>query len=241
MKDLIERYHMLSSRPRSPHAVPKPYTFLELELQFDVQPLLAELRGAQLPWSTAPWKWHHETKILVLRAGPSESGPQALVTGAGVDQPVLETLPRLRRFLDEAFGAPTPVAWLGLSPPGARIFLHGDNTDHWDRHHRVHIPLETNPDALLCVGERFQHFPAGSVWAFNNSRVHGAVNHGPDRIHLVIDLPDTEEAKALLSSARPRAGVERPELLAELEKDPRDSLDAGHVDDPALLERLRAQ
>ena len=58
----------------------------------------------------------------------------------------------------------------GSSPPGARIFLHRDNTQHWDEHHRIHLPLVTTPDAKLCVLGRFQHFPAGHLFAFNNSR-----------------------------------------------------------------------
>lgn len=228
--------------PSSPRAIDKPYRFLRLPLAIDVAPLRDELRAAAVPWSPSQWKWHMETRFCVLRAGAEQPYPGgALVTGAGVDQPVLARLPRLRAFLDSALPAPARMAWLGLSPPGARIYLHRDNTHHWDEHHRVHVPLDTTPAARLCVSGRFVHMPAGTAWAFNNSVPHGAINRGPDRIHLMIDLPPAPEVQALFAAGEPVDGEPDREALAELGRDPLAALTAGQLADLDLVRRLLLQ
>ena len=229
-------------RPFSPRAIDKPYRFLKLPLRVDSEPLVAELRESGVTWTASQWKWHLETRFCVLRAGGSEPYPGgALVSGAGVDQPVLGALPRLRAFLDGFFPAPARMAWLGLSPPGARIFLHRDNTYHWDEHHRVHIPLVTSPEARLCVAKRFLHLPAGSTWAFNNTLPHGALNTGPDRIHLMVDLPPEPAVQALFAGGEPATGEPDPDALAQIEQDPFIALDAAQRADRDLMQRLRMQ
>jgi hypothetical protein len=208
----------------------------------EFEPLLAELRAAAVPWSSSQWKWHMETRFCVLRGGGEQPYPGgALVTGAGVDQPVLARLPRLRAFLDTALPAPARLAWLGSSPPGARIFLHRDNTHHWDEHHRVHVPLDTTPLARLCVSGRFVHMPAGTAWAFNNSLAHGAINRGSERIHLMLDLPPTPAVQALFDAGEDVEGERDPQALAELAQDPLKLLRKGQLADLELVARLLQQ
>ena len=127
---------------RSPQALAKPYTFLDTGVRVDVEPLLAELADVDLPYLESLWKWHRGTRFTILRAGPQGALPgDELITGHGVDAPILERLPRLRALLDGALGFTAPLAWLGLSPPNSAIRMHVDNTAHWDEHHRVHLPL----------------------------------------------------------------------------------------------------
>ena len=228
--------------PQSPRSIDKPYRFLRLPVAVEVGLLRDELRGVALPWSPSQWKWHMETRFCVLRGGGEQPYPGgALVSGAGIDQAVLDRLPRLRAFLDTGLPAPARMAWLGLSPPGARIFLHRDNTHHWDEHHRVHVPLETTPLARLCVSGRFVHMPAGTAWAFNNSRPHGAINRGPDRIHLMVDLPSTPAVQALFDAGQAVDGDRDAEALAELARDPLAALDKAQLVDIDLVRRLLQQ
>lgn len=228
--------------PTSPRAIEKPYRFLRLPVDVDVAPLVVELRAASLPWSPSQWKWHMETYFCVLRGGGEQPYPGgALVSGAGEDQPILSRLPRLRAFLDAGLPAPARMAWLGLSPPGARIFLHRDNTHHWDEHHRVHVPLDTTPQARLCVSGRFVHLPAGSAWAFNNSLPHGAINRGPARIHLMVDLAPTPEVTALFAAGQPIDGEHDREALIELGQDPLKILPRGQLANIELVQRLLQQ
>jgi hypothetical protein len=61
---------------------------------------------------------------------------------------------------------------------------------------RIHIPLRTNPGAILRIERKDYHLPLGEVWAIDTSGRHAAVNNGDeDRVHLVIDVkraPQTE-------------------------------------------------
>lgn len=227
---------------KSPRAIDKPYRFLRLPVAVEVAPLLDELCQAAVPWAPSQWKWHMETRFCVLRGGSEQPYPgAALVTGAGTDQPILARLPRLRAFLDTGLPAPARMAWLGSSPPGARIYLHRDNTHHWDEHHRVHVPLVTTQLARLCVSGRFVHLPAGTAWAFNNSVPHGAINRGPERIHLMVDLPPTPEVQALFTAGESVDGERDAEALAELARDPLKALGKAQLADLDLVRRLLQQ
>ncbi|MAJ66477.1 MAG: peptide-aspartate beta-dioxygenase [Candidatus Pelagibacter sp.] len=58
---------------------------------------------------------------------------------------------------------------------------------HRDPEPRLHIPIITNPGAIMVIDNVAKHMPAdGSVWITNNTKYHNAFNGGEeDRIHLV--------------------------------------------------------
>lgn len=241
---------MMFQRPydKSPDPVAKPRRFARLPGAFDPAPLLAEVAAVAPwterapPWLSSQWKWHLRTYFLVLRGGPPTGHPGGrLTSGGGVDAPPLARMPAMRAALDTLLPAPAVLAWIGLSPPGARIFTHVDNTRHWDEHHRVHLPLATTPAARLCVAGRFAHFPAGTLWSFDNSAPHGAINTGPDRLHLVVDLPPTPAVEAWLARGEAVVGEADPEALAALSADPFEALTEAERADAALMARLRQQ
>ncbi len=242
---------MMYQRPheKSPDAVRKPGTFARLPGSFDPAPLVAELRRVapwdrrRPPWLPSQWKWHLRTWFLVLRGGKPTSVPGGELTGGGgIDAPVLGDLPLIKDALDGLFPVPAATAWIGLSPGGARVFTHVDNTQHWDEHHRVHLPLLTQPKARLCVRDRFLHFPAGTLWAINNSVPHGAHNGGTsDRLHLMVDLPSTPAVEAWLAEGEPRAGHRDDDALRALSQDPFVALTPAERADRGLMARLGRQ
>ena len=63
---------------------------------------------------------------------------------------------------------------------------------HRDPEPRLHIPIYTNPGAIMVIDERAQHMPAdGSVWITNNLKYHNAFNGGEEnRVHLVACVLD---------------------------------------------------
>lgn len=235
---------LLYQRPHqpSPQALAKPYRFLRLPMQIDATPLVEELADAPLTWLPSQWKWHLGTDLCILRAGQAGKHPgSALVNGTDVDAPILTHLPRLRAVLNEGFPAPVRLAWLGRSPANSCIHLHIDNTSHWDEHHRLHIPLITTPGARLCIEGGFVHMPAGTVWAFNNSRPHGVINTGPDRIHLMVDLSPVPAVEALMAAGEPVEGTPDAAALAWLTKDPLTALSAEQRTDAYFMARLHLQ
>lgn len=228
---------------RSASAAAKDYTFRRLPGRIDPAPLLAEIDALSADaWLDSQWKWHLGTQFCILRGGPAAPIPGArLTSGGGVDAPVLDRLPRLRACLDAAFPVPVALAWIGASPPGARICVHVDNTAHWDEHHRIHVPLRTSPAAKLCVAGRWLHLPAGSLWAFNNSAPHAAANDGPVRLHLMVDLPDLPEVRAWIAAGEPVDGAPDPVLWEAVTQDPLRALGPRQLETPGLLARLLGQ
>ena len=63
---------------------------------------------------------------------------------------------------------------------------------HRDPEPRLHIPIYTNPGAIMVVDKVAKHMPAdGSVWITNNTKYHNAFNGGEEnRIHLVACVLD---------------------------------------------------
>ena len=63
---------------------------------------------------------------------------------------------------------------------------------HRDPEPRLHIPIITNPGAIMVVDHVAKHMPAdGSVWITNNTKYHNFFNGGEEnRIHLVACVLD---------------------------------------------------
>ena len=63
---------------------------------------------------------------------------------------------------------------------------------HRDPEPRLHIPIYTNPGAIMVIDKTAHHMPAdGSVWVTNNLKYHNAFNGGEEnRVHLVACILD---------------------------------------------------
>ena len=63
---------------------------------------------------------------------------------------------------------------------------------HRDPEPRLHIPIYTNPGAIMVIDSIAKHMPAdGSVWVTNNRKYHNAFNGGEEnRVHLVACVLD---------------------------------------------------
>jgi hypothetical protein len=208
----------------------------------ELAPVLAEIGEQQTEWLESQWKWHVESRFALLRTGQRAGYPGSeLTNGHSINQPNLERLPRLLEFLDSAFPIKPTLAWLGRIPAGGRIFTHVDNTRHWDEHHRVHVPLITNEHARLCVEGRFLFLQPNRIWLLNNSVPHGALNRGPERLHLVLDLPHFSGFDAWLANGTLESGAADADALAELDQNPLDSHAASSALDHARLNRFLAQ
>ena len=55
--------------------------------------------------------------------------------------------------------------------------------------HKIHVPLRTNPRALLTIDDHALHLEAGGAWEVNNLVLHAAFNGGAeDRIHFIFEV-----------------------------------------------------
>ena len=61
---------------------------------------------------------------------------------------------------------------------------------HRDPEPRLHIPIITNPGAIMVIDKEARHMPAdGSVWVVDNTKYHNFFNGGEeDRIHFVATI-----------------------------------------------------
>ena len=86
-----------------------------------------------------------------------------------------------------------PKAMLARLEAGQWIDTHIDtNRDEPGSHplvHKVHIPLQTEPGAVVTVRGASTHLAPGYAWEVNNLAPHGAFNGGTrDRIHFIFEV-----------------------------------------------------
>ncbi len=54
--------------------------------------------------------------------------------------------------------------------------------------HKIHIPLITNPQAIMQIGEEDFHLEKGKAYEVNNMVMHGVTNQGDeDRVHFIFE------------------------------------------------------
>lgn len=91
--------------------------------------------------------------------------------------------------LEEYFDAKAKIAVLaGVKPKGV-IGTHRDMSELFQYAHRVHLPLDTGPEATFVIDDVINYFEKGQWIEIDNTRLHSVYN-GLDRIrvHLLVDL-----------------------------------------------------
>lgn len=93
-----------------------------------------------------------------------------------------------------------PKAMLARLAAGSGIGVHVDHVPDrtgafsQESHaftHKIHVPIETDPRAVLTVGGVDFHLEAGYAWEVNNLVAHGAFNGSArDRVHFIFELFD---------------------------------------------------
>jgi Aspartyl/Asparaginyl beta-hydroxylase len=85
-----------------------------------------------------------------------------------------------------------PIMWVRLArlAPNSFLWEHRDYADlRRTPRRRLHVPLFTNPSAVLVTGGAKINLRVGHVWQLTPTHPHGACNLlGPDRLHLIIDV-----------------------------------------------------
>ena len=82
-----------------------------------------------------------------------------------------------------------PKAMLARLAAGRGIDRHVDAEAANPFVHKIHVPLRTDPRALLIVDDDALHVEAGHAWEINNLAPHGAFNGGNrDRIHFIFEV-----------------------------------------------------
>lgn len=181
-----------------------------LDRRYDAARLAADLRTLrEQPWraqrsigqdgvigkSTVDWT------ILALRSAGGDPD-RTDAGGAGLaehaDTPQLARAPYLAEVV-HGFPAQLLAVRLMALGPDTRVKEHRDAKCGlpWGLV-RLHVPIVTNPDALVVIGGNPYHWEAGQLWFGDFNRPHYVSNDGPEsRVHLVLDCLVSAELLAL--------------------------------------------
>lgn len=147
-------------------------------------------RAAEIDW-----------RILSLRSpggDPERTDPGGAGLVPHADTPYMARVPYMAELLA---GIPAPLRAVRLMAlgPGVRCHDHRDGKCgyRWGAM-RLHVPITTNPGAIVVIGGEERHWDAGRLWFGDFDRVHFVRNDGDEpRVHLVIDVGLTPELLAL--------------------------------------------
>ncbi|MEV5571709.1 aspartyl/asparaginyl beta-hydroxylase domain-containing protein [Spirillospora sp. NPDC052269] len=140
-------------------------------------------------------------RILSLRSpggDPARTDPGGAGLVPHADTPYLARTPYIAELLA---GIPAPLRAVRLMAlgPGARCHVHRDGKCGypWGAM-RLHVPVITNPGAVVVIGGEERHWDAGRLWFGDFDRLHHVRNEGDEpRVHLVVDVGLTPELLAL--------------------------------------------
>ena len=133
----------------------------------------------------------HHTRHVIFRFIAGNRDPRRFYS-----QPVWAVWGRMLLPVMAAAAAPYgyaapvyPKVMLARLEAGHGIDLHVDGGGSHPFTHKVHVPLETNPWAVLRVDGGDFHLDFGHAYEVNNLVPHGALNRGErDRIHLIFEV-----------------------------------------------------
>lgn len=135
-------------------------------------------------------------KCLPLRSpggDPARTDPGGPEVAAFAPTHWLTRAPYLTRVLDDIPGIMRSARLLTLAP-GSTSPVHTDDVGLDRGLIRLHVPIVTNPQALVGLGSEVYNWQPGELWYGDFARPHFVENRGPDgRIHLVIDMLVTVE------------------------------------------------
>lgn len=164
----------------------------------------AELKRASIPWNEAYSNYQSGGWYVAQLMNSSGSTEQLKIDGGEpVATPLLGQFPTIKRLLDET-DLDVRIARLARISPGSWMHEHNDDVGIGEERQRLHIPIASNPDAVLCFDGAHVYLEPGYVWKLDHERVpHAAANYGDaDRVHLILDCRVNEALQRLIDAER---------------------------------------
>ncbi|MDJ0532961.1 MAG: aspartyl/asparaginyl beta-hydroxylase domain-containing protein [Xenococcaceae cyanobacterium MO_207.B15] len=162
-----------------------------------------EIEKAHLDWKKFSYTEYVSEGVFSLSLLNSDGDSNNTIIRDCIPKPtdVLEQLPATKRFLAEC-GLDLMWARLNRLESGASLWEHKDYSELEDKNRlRIHLPIKTNKRAWLILSGHRIHLHEDALWKLNPaSVVHGAINEGSTRIHLILDCYINEKLKNLLKA-----------------------------------------
>ncbi len=104
-------------------------------------------------------------------------------------EPIMKAVTAQYGYSESSFGK-TMLAKLNR---GGKIGLHRDRPPSSAYPHKIHIPIQTNPDVKFFLDDETYHLEVGQAYEINNRTIHGGENLGDcDRINLIFCFYDRQ-------------------------------------------------
>lgn len=165
-----------------------------------------ESAAAEAAWIIKPERGKYKDwSALPLHALRGETTPAAVdrhvvpTPGECSLTPIGRACPYVREILDGLPAEKLRVRFMRLAP-GGRIGRHRDRHYGWTLPIlRLHVPVLTGPAVEFLLADRRITMQPGELWYLDFTRDHEVYNGGTtDRVHLVIDMINSEELRAAL-------------------------------------------
>ena len=109
------------------------------------------------------------------------------------DEKLWELINPIIKEFEKIHNGKMGMAILTKLPAGKIIDAHNDSGEYLAIVRRHHVPIITNPDVTVSVGEETIHMNVGECWEINNNHLHSVANTGAtDRVHLIFDIMPNE-------------------------------------------------
>ncbi|CAO1652481.1 aspartyl/asparaginyl beta-hydroxylase domain-containing protein [Parasphingorhabdus sp. NYA22] len=181
--------------------VQKPETFSDLG-SFDVEPISALVKT--IPdslWSIEDGRKEnsfavfHHTQHIIFRFTEGNHDPRKFYSNPIWSVWQNRLLP-LMDAITKPYGhirCEYSKVMLARLLAGQEIDRHVDGAGSNLLTHKIHIPLQTNPDALFTIEDDTRHLAYGNAYEVNNIVRHAAENRGAEhRVHLIFEHFDAD-------------------------------------------------
>lgn len=181
------------------------------KVQYDVERLVKDYHAAVevSNWINKPKRGKYigwSAIALVARAGASGlSSVDGHISAeeAHLSEPtaVMEACPYIEEILNSLSATTSRARFMRLAVGGI-IGLHRDPSYGWESEMiRLHIPIITNPQVTFILDGVRLDMGEGQLWYLDTTKPHEVRNESDvDRIHLVIDVLNTDETRAALDN-----------------------------------------
>ena len=175
-----------------------------LEIQLDIiRNITDEIRRADIPYKAlyADFQsggWH----TALLYTPDTDKSDGTVRDGIASPTPLAQSLPITQRFLEE-LGLDFFTVRIACNDPDSWLWEHRDylELDEEKERLRLHVPLVTNPDAIMQFSHCTVHMAAGWIWKLNPTVSHAISNTGThSRVHLILDCYKNQTLRKMLDS-----------------------------------------
>ena len=193
---------------------------------FEIQPdmlraMTDEISSANIPYKAYYADYQSGGWYTAILYSPGVGYSDGTVRdGVANPTPLVQYLPVTQRFLEE-LGLDYFAVRIACNNPDSWLWEHRDyiELDEKKRRLRLHVPLITNPNAVMQFSQCKVRMAPGWIWKLDPTVSHAISNTGTDsRTHLILDCYRNQTLRKMLDHERLEAEHVQPLPLLDAEE-----------------------